>query len=405
LTLGAITGSAQCLHVNTSGLVSGTGSDCGSGGGGTSPGGTSGQIQYNNAGVFGGLTIGPTLVNNSGTLNTSGTVVAGTTQTVTSTQWNAGTTFRVTTSGQTLTLPVSSTLSVNGGLAIPTIGQTVTLAPNAADAINGGTAGASITIASGLTAYVTTDGAGNIYASPISGGSASTGANPTATASDTAVNGSATTFMRSDAAPAVQKASSSQFGIVKVDGTSITATGGVISAVTGGSGTVTTSGTPASGNLAKFSGSTVVTNGDLSGDCTTSGTLAVTCANEAKLNVANAWTATQTFAGVLGGADTQSGTTYTLVASDCGKTVVFTSASAVTVTIPASIVPASGTACAIAILQSGAGQVAVNGTAVSAATLVSAHSYTKTFGQNAMIGLTLTTISATATAILSGDGA
>lgn len=60
------------------------------------------------------------------------------------------------------------------------------------------------------------------------------GADPTATAKDTAVNGAATTFMRSDAAPAVQKASSSQFGIVKVDGTTITASGGVISAAAGG---------------------------------------------------------------------------------------------------------------------------------------------------------------------------
>lgn len=59
-------------------------------------------------------------------------------------------------------------------------------------------------------------------------------ANPTATASDVAVNGSATTFMRSDGAPAVQKASASQFGLVKVDGTTITATGGVISS-SGGS--------------------------------------------------------------------------------------------------------------------------------------------------------------------------
>ena len=44
------------------------------------------------------------------------------------------------------------------------------------------------------------------------------------------VNGTAATFMRSDAAPAVQKCSSSQFGICEVDGTSITAAGGVISA-------------------------------------------------------------------------------------------------------------------------------------------------------------------------------
>jgi hypothetical protein len=56
------------------------------------------------------------------------------------------------------------------------------------------------------------------------------GANPTATAGPSAVNGSATTFMRSDAAPAVQKASASQFGIAEVDGTSITASSGVISA-------------------------------------------------------------------------------------------------------------------------------------------------------------------------------
>lgn len=41
-------------------------------------------------------------------------------------------------------------------------------------------------------------------------------------------------------------------------------------------GTVTTTGTPASGNLTKFSGTSSITNGDLSGDATTSGTLAVT---------------------------------------------------------------------------------------------------------------------------------
>lgn len=82
----------------------------------------------------------------------------------------------------------------------------------------------------------------DIAASPhlkrlISGGNTSF-ANPTATASDTAVNGTATTAMRSDAAPAIQKASSSVFGIVKVDGTTITSTGGVISAVQSGSATM-----------------------------------------------------------------------------------------------------------------------------------------------------------------------
>lgn len=44
-----------------------------------------------------------------------------------------------------------------------------------------------------------------------------------------------------------------------------------------GSGSVGTTGSPASGNLTKFSGAATITNGDLSGDCTTSGTLAITC--------------------------------------------------------------------------------------------------------------------------------
>lgn len=92
---------------------------------------------------------------------------------------------------------------------------------------------------------VTIDDSGNLTANNFSGTSSGTNtgdqtipsaANPSATASDTAVNGTAATFMRSDAAPAVQKASASQFGVVKVDGTTITATSGVISAVAGSGG-------------------------------------------------------------------------------------------------------------------------------------------------------------------------
>lgn len=62
------------------------------------------------------------------------------------------------------------------------------------------------------------------------------GANPTGTGSDTATNGVATTFLRSDATFAIQKASASIFGLVKVDGTTITATSGVISSTGGGGG-------------------------------------------------------------------------------------------------------------------------------------------------------------------------
>lgn len=49
----------------------------------------------------------------------------------------------------------------------------------------------------------------------------------------------------------------------------------------GGSGTVNTTGSPANGNLTKFSGATSITNGDLTGDVTTGGTLATTLASTA----------------------------------------------------------------------------------------------------------------------------
>jgi hypothetical protein len=62
------------------------------------------------------------------------------------------------------------------------------------------------------------------------GGSGSTGANPTATAGPTAVNGTSPNFQRADSAPAVQKASNAQFGIMEGDGTTLTCTVGVCSA-------------------------------------------------------------------------------------------------------------------------------------------------------------------------------
>jgi hypothetical protein len=64
-----------------------------------------------------------------------------------------------------------------------------------------------------------------------------------------------------------------------------------------GSGTVTTTGTPSSGNLTKFSGSSSITNGDLSGDVTTSGTLATTIASNAVTNAKLAQMAAHTYKG------------------------------------------------------------------------------------------------------------
>ena len=341
------------------------------------------------------------------------------------------------------------------------------------------------------------------------GGSGSTGANPTATAGPTAVNGVATTFMRSDAAPAVQQGSASQKGIVQVDGTTIVANAGVISMgglaaslqtgtnypivstdfgklillsnasaqaptlptaasvganwfvnvcnVNTGIQTLTPTGSqinsaptfpiPAwassfpicgtiqsdgsaytfapqftidaskltAGVLAAARGGAGTINGALKGNG--SGTVSqAACADLSNgatgcstavgtsgatlpvLNGTNTWGGTQTFGTVVGTVTTQSGTTYTLAASDCGTTIRFTNASAVTVTIPQGL----AVGCSIAILQQNTGAVSVNGSAVTPATLQSRSSYTKTAGRWGMIGIT---IESSNVAVLTGDGA
>lgn len=170
---------------------------------------------------------------------------------------------------------------------------------------------------------------------------------------------------------------------------------GTVAAARGGAGTV-------NGAL-KGNGSGVVSQAacaDLSDDgtaCTAAtGTSGATLPF---LNGTNTWSGTQTFGTVVSTVTTQSGTTYTFVAADCGTLVRFTNAAPVTATIPQGL----STGCSIAIEQTtAAGQVSVNGSAVTPATLHSAHSYTKTFGQWAIIGIF---IESSNVAILTGDGA
>ena len=231
LTLSAITGSTQCLQVNSSGVVSGTGTACGAGGGGT-PGGTSGQIQFNSAGSFGGFT-----ASGDATINTGTGVV---------------------------------TLKNTGPGATGPIGS-ATVAP-----------------------IVTIDAQGRVTALSSATITQPAAANPTATAGPTANNGVATTFMRSDASPAVQQGSSSVKGIVQVDGTTITATAGVISATTSG-GTVTSI-----ASACGVSGGTITTSGTLKGNATP---------------------------------NPQTGTSYAIVDGDCGKFITFSNAAAIAATI------------------------------------------------------------------------
>ena len=96
----------------------------------------------------------------------------------------------------------------------------------------------------------------------------------------------------------------------------------------------------------------------------------------------NTWSGAQTFGTVIGTVNLQSGvTSYTLLASDCGKTVQFDSASAITVTTLATI----GVGCALAVEQLGIGLISIADGAGSSHHSV--NGFNKTAGQWAILGL------------------
>jgi hypothetical protein len=125
-------------------------------------------------------------------------------------------------------------------------------------------------------------------------------------------------------------------------------------------------------------------------------------ANAVFTNVAQSFSAQQTFASTLGTQNNQStGSSYTLLSSDCGKTVYVTSASLFTITLPNNFsVP-----CTVQLEQGGAGQVAT--VAASGATGPSnPRNFTKTFGQYSVVTVFVDTNSGTnGHWILTGDGA
>lgn len=144
------------------------------------------------------------------------------------------------------------------------------------------------------------------------------------------------------------------------------------------------------------SGSGTVNNCAATGDVAyyaASGTT-VSCSTGLVMNATN-------ILGYLGSVTTQSGTTYTLAAGDCGTIVRFNNAGAITVTLPNSL----SIGCEVTAIQVGAGQVTFS--AGSGATVVNAHSFTKTFGQNALVTLSVDANAGGASAHyeLAGDGA
>lgn len=129
----------------------------------------------------------------------------------------------------------------------------------------------------------------------------------------------------------------------------------------------------------------------------------VTGVGGATLSGTNTWSGTNTFStigGYLANVTTQTGTTYTFASTDCGTVVRLNNAAAITATLPNSL----AVGCEISAIQAGAGQVTFS--AAAGGTLVSAHSFTKTFGIHATVTLTVETNAGAAAAWnLGGDGA
>jgi hypothetical protein len=270
--VGAGTSAAHLVCPTMSGYVltdNGSGSDpsfqAATGGGGT-PGGSSGQLQYNNAGAFGGVAAvtcsahqwlnvfsntpacsQPAFSDISGSVaasqlpNPTASTLGGIESLASvSHKWiNAISTAGVPSATQPACADISDATaycnaSATNGITLANIAQIG--ANTALCNATGSTANvAACTVPdchSAGNALIYTAGAGAATAIGCTTITASTSfANPSATAGPTAINGSASTAMRSDAAPAIQLTTSSQPGLAQVDGVTIGASSGVISVI------------------------------------------------------------------------------------------------------------------------------------------------------------------------------
>lgn len=255
LTDSGITGSTQCLHVNTSGLVSGTGSDCGSGGGsGTVNSGASGDLAYyaSTGTAVSQLAIGGNLALSSGTLITSQPINAQTGTTYTMLSSDAGKLVTFTNaSAIAVTLPVATSAGFTAGYSfdvqVPGAG-TATITPTTST-INGA---ASLAIASGRGCTITSDGTN--YQVSACTATVTGGTGTVTSASVVTANGFSGSVATATTTPAITLSVNSNGVLKGVSGNLTSATAGTDFVVPGGP-----LGTPSSGTLTYATGLPITT--------------------------------------------------------------------------------------------------------------------------------------------------
>lgn len=406
MTLGFLTGAGtECMQVSNTGVVSGTGSACGgSGSTGANPSATAGPTAVNGSATTfmrsdGAPAIQLASASQKGVVQGDGVTTAITSGVI---SVNPGCGLSASASALVANVSIRANTATTDTIASSDCGSLVTETNASAVAVTLPQATGSFT--TGFYTTIINEGAGTVTITPTTStidGAASLTLTQNQSV-DIVSNGTNYITARGRAAAGsstITAGSTVTSGFTNGDlissSSSTAADSGILAAnVVQGPASVTT------GHIATYNGTTgkLIQDGGALGTAAAQAT-GTSGATLPFLNGTNTWSGTQTFGSVFGAVTSQSGTTYTLASADCGTEVVFTNVGAVTVTIPAALT----TGCNIAILQTtSAGQVTVTGTAVSAATLHSAHSYTKTFGQWAVIGINIYT---TGVAILTGDGA
>lgn len=140
------------------------------------------------------------------------------------------------------------------------------------------------------------------------------------------------------------------------------------------SGTITAAGLAVSGNVTVNSNKFTVAGA--TGNTAVAGTLAVTGASTFTGDVTSAGGSISGFDKAL---NDQTGTSYTLTSADNGKVVTLNNASAITLTINRGL--GNGFNCLI--VQKGAGQITISGTA----TRINRQNHTKTAGQYSVVSI------------------